>query len=121
MQKKRRRKSHAWAPLSCANTFGAAILITLIGKARRTVLKNPHIFGINAVNAPCFTYQRGKYAPLCLLHRAQRSANHFSSRIYCIQCHYCLRYVTRSALPIFPELAYKLGSTDQKWKYGKNI
>jgi hypothetical protein len=29
------------------------------------------------------------------------------------------RYIDRATSPIIPELAYKLGSTDRKQKYGK--
>jgi hypothetical protein len=58
---------------------------------------------IGVVKVPRFAFQR----------REQCSGNNDS-----ISCHYSWRYVAHSASPDFPELAYKVGSTDWKWNYG---
>jgi hypothetical protein len=93
--------------LYCANTIGAAIRAPLRGEAQRIKkISEINLLGLQmritspkgAESAHRFAYKR----------RAQRSA---------IQ--YYWRYVARTTLPIFPELAYNLGSTDRKRKYGK--
>jgi hypothetical protein len=74
------------------------------------------------------TYWRCECASLRLKARRARtaspiSAGHNAAPLFHLNSvntsQYYWRYVARTALPIFPELAYNLGSTDRKWKYGK--
>ncbi len=91
-------------PLCCANTIGPAIRNAPVGEAQR-IKKNPQKLLIGAAKVPHFAFKR----------RVQRTANNVST-----QRQYSWRHVAHSALPIYPELAYNLGSTDWKRNYGKN-
>ncbi len=73
-----------------------------------------------------YYYRLCEFATLCpLAQRRRRHASLLSAGIDVvpitdsIQRQYNWRYVARSALLIFPELAYKFGSTDLKRKKGK--
>ncbi len=65
------------------------------------------VLPIGVESAPHFTYK-------C---RAHRSAINISCDIYIAQI--LLGYVARTTSPTFSELAYNLGSTNRKQKYGK--
>jgi hypothetical protein len=72
-------------------------------------------------------YWRCESALLRLKARPTRTASPISAgrnaapiiAVFSILHHYYWRYVARTASLIFPEIAYNLGSTDRKWKYGK--
>ncbi len=98
-------------PLCYANTIGPAICTLPVGEAQRIkkihknfslALRIRHALPVGVAMVPRFAFKRS----------LQHSANNGSQ--------YNLCYIARSASPIFPELAYKLDSTDWKWKYGKN-
>jgi hypothetical protein len=97
----------------CNNTNGAEILSPLEGRAWQ-IFKNLNIFVVGALNAP-----RLPIGAAIAPHFAHKRGMPVRSAVDYILCKYCQCYIACSPLPIIQELAYKMGTTDQKRQYGK--
>jgi hypothetical protein len=101
-------------PLCCANTIGAAICSPLIGEAQQIKkIRENFLLALQIRRASPIGAAKA-------LHFAFKQRERRSTSKHSIQRQYSWRYVARSASLICPERAYKCGSTDWKWKYGKN-
>jgi hypothetical protein len=106
-----------WCPLCYANTIGTAIHAPLIGEGQgRNKNLQKHLIG--AANAPGFAIGAESATRFTYKCMVNRSAINISCAIYiapillALHCSYTISH-------IFLELAYNLGSTDRKQKYGK--